>query len=216
MKPDSEVQQDVLDALEWEPSIDVAHIGVSVEKGVVTLNGHVATLAEKMAAERVAGHVRGVRAIAQEIEVRPLHTHTTSDDEIAKRAVKILDWDVTLPKEVVKVTVQHGWVTLTGDVSSPHQRSAAEEDVARLHGVTGVTNALQIVPNLAFADLKERIEAALMRNAALEAKGIEVEVEDGRVILKGKLRSWYERQVLLDTLFKAPGVTAVEDQMRIV
>lgn len=212
---DNQLRQDVLDELEWEASIQAAHIGVAAENGVVTLTGHVATFAQKHSAERAAGCVRGVRAIAQEIEVRPANANTTSDDEIAKRAVKILDWDVMVPKGVVEVKVQQGWVTLGGDVDWQYQRNAAGDDVRKLHGVKGVNNGITIKQKVEVPDLQNRIENALKRNAEIEAKGIKISVRGGRVTLAGQVHDWSERRVLENAVWSAPGVTAVEDQVSI-
>jgi osmotically-inducible protein OsmY len=149
---DKQLRQDVIDALEWEPSISAAYIGVAVENGVVTLSGHVSTYAEKVVAERVTERVDGVRGIAQEIEVRDSCARGNSDDEVARRALAAIDWDSWLPKETVRVRVEDGHVTLSGSVEWEYQRTGAEEDVRRLRGVLGLTNLISINPRAHAAD----------------------------------------------------------------
>lgn len=205
----------VVAALDWEPSIEGAGIAVGVKDGVVSLSGHVRTYVEKLKAEQVVRHVRGVRAIAEELEVRPLHTHTRADDEIAKRAVDILSWDVLVPSQSVQVKVQDGWVTLNGEVDWQYQRTAAEDDVRKLSGVLGVTNLINIKPRVHSEDIKFRIEEALKRNALIEADGVRVKVEDGKVTLEGRVHTWYERDVLETAVWAAPGVNAVDDRVTV-
>src|SRR6516162_1906364 len=138
-----QLRQDVVDELEYEPSVDAAHIGVAVDKGVVTLTGHVASYAEKQAAIAAVRRVKGVRAIAEEIEVRYPLDKKTSDDEIAQRAINILDWDTMVPSNSIQVMVHNGWVTLTGSVDWHYQKKQADEDVRKLSGVRGVTNTIE-------------------------------------------------------------------------
>lgn len=145
---DRQLRQNVIDELEFEPSINAANIGVAVGDGVVTLTGHVTSFAEKVAAEHAAGRVKGVRAIAQEIEVRYPSDRKTADEEIAKRALSILKWDALVPHDSVKVTVQKGWVTLSGELVWHYQKKAAETSVRKLSGVTGVTNGIVIKPTV--------------------------------------------------------------------
>ena len=212
---DKVLRNHVLAALDWEPSIDTSGIAVGAKDGVVTLSGHVRTYVEKLKAEQVVRNVRGVHAIAEALEVRPLHTHTRADDEIAKRAVDILNWDVMVPSEAVKVKVQEGWVTLTGDVDWQYQRTAAEDDVRKLSGVLGVTNLVTIRPRAQSADIKKRIEEALRRNALVEADNIRIDVADGKVTLEGRVNTWYERDVLETAVWAAPGVNSVDDRVTV-
>lgn len=163
------VRQDVLDQLEFEPSIDAANIGVAVEDGVVTLTGHVWSYAQKLSAERATRQVKGVRAIAQEIEVRYPTDKKTADDEIAKRALNVLKWHAMIPQDAVKVTVQKGWVTLTGEVNWQYQRKAAEDAIWKLSGVTGVTDSISLKPTVSVSDIKKKIEDAL--NSARANRG---------------------------------------------
>jgi len=213
---DITLRQNVLDELEFEPSLDAANIGVAVEDGVVTLTGHVGSYAEKVAAEHVVQRVRGVRAVAQEIEVRYAADKKTADDQIAKRALDIIAWDTTVPEDKVMVKVENGWITLTGEVAWQFQRTAAEHAVRRLTGVVGVTNLMTVRPHVDAAGVKHRIEDALKRNAELEAGAIRVNVVGGKVTLEGNVRAWHERAVAERAAWAAPGVNAVEDHLTVV
>ncbi|WP_454854545.1 BON domain-containing protein [Rhizobium binxianense] len=208
---DSNIRQDVLDELEFEPSIDAANIGVAVEDGIVTLTGHVASYAEKTTAEAATRRVKGVRAIAEEIEVRYPERKKHADDEIAARALKIISWDTALPDAAINVTVQRGCVTLTGEVPWHFQRIAAEGAVRRLGGVVVVVNRLTVRPTVNITDIRSRIESALQRNAEIEADGVHVDVSNGKVGLRGNVHSWNERRAAEHAAWSAPGVTMVEN-----
>jgi osmotically-inducible protein OsmY len=218
MIDDRLLQAEIMDELVWTPNVDTAHIGVTVRDGVVTLSGFVSTLAEKPAAERAARRVKGVRGIAEEIEVRLPAAHQRSDEEIAERAVKLLSWDVEVPEAQtqIQVKVEKGVVTLTGFVSSHFQKQAAENDVTHLSGVTGLVNQIQVgsnVPSPYLNDLQEKIEAALRRSAQLEASQISVMHSGHKVTLQGQVRSWWELQVAETAAWSAPGVIEVDDQL---
>lgn len=210
---DLELRQLVIDELDFEPSINAANIGVSVEKGVVTLTGHVASYVEKIAAERAALRVKGVKAIAQEIEVRYPDHQKRSDDEIAQRAVNILHWSVQVPEGSIHVKVEKGWVTLTGAVEWQYQRLAAESAVRKLSGISGVSNLIEIRPRVAAADVHRKIMDSLKRNAEIEADSIRVTVDNDKVTLEGKVKAWYERGLAERAAWSAPGVKVVEDRL---
>jgi len=212
---DLDLRQRVIDELEFEPSVDAANIGVAADKGIVTLTGHVASYAEKLAAERAAQRVKGVRGIAQEIEVRTPAGKRKADDEIAAQAVNIIAWDTTIPDEMVKVKVQSGWITLTGKVDWQYQKVAAEHAVRKLSGVVGVSNLIEIKAQVQVSDVKSRIENALKRSAELEAGGIRVHVSKTKVVLDGRVHSWHERDAAKRAAWSVPGVTAVDDQLAI-
>jgi osmotically-inducible protein OsmY len=212
---DSTLRQDIIDELEFEPSINAAHIGVAVERGVVTLTGHVSTYAQKAAAEEVVRRVKGVKGIAQEIEVRLIGANQTADDEIVKRVLNSLRWTTLVPQDSVQIEVQDGWVTLTGRVDWHYQRAAAENAVSDLAGVKGFYNNIEVTPDASAADVKKRIEDALKRNAEVEAKAIRVEVRDGKVTLEGKVNTWAERRAAERAAWSAPGVRSVEDLLTI-
>lgn len=212
---DIALRQDVLDELDFEPSINAAHIGVAVDHRVVTLTGHVSTYAQKAAAEGVVRRVKGVRGIAQDIEVRPFGAHATADDEIARRAVTILAWNTTIPENAVQITVQHGWVTLTGSVTWQYQKTAATDVVQRLGGVVGISNNIEIRPHLTSADVRKKIKSALVRSAEIEAQAIQVSMADGIVRLEGHVRTWSERMAAERAAWSIPGVTQVDDRISV-
>jgi osmotically-inducible protein OsmY len=213
---DTAIRQNIIDELDFEPSVKAAHIGVSVDSGVVTLSGHVCSYAEKLAAERAAKRVKGVRAIAQEIEVRYPNDLKTADDEIAKRAVNILAWSAVVPKDAVQVKVQDGWVTLSGKLDWQFQRTAAETEIRRLSGVAGVINSITIKSHVQSADVKRKIEDALKRSAEVEAQSIRVSLlGDGKVALDGEVHDWQERDAVSLAAWSAPGVVSVEDRLTI-
>jgi len=208
-----DLRRNVLNELAWDPTFDATHIGVAADNGVVTLTGHVSTYAEKLAAERAAQRVTGVRGIAEEIEVRPPYAKKTKDDEIAERAVRILQWDVSVPPGRILVKVEKGWVTLTGTVDWDYQRGAAAADIQKLSGVVGLMNLIKVEPAVRAADVKQKIEDAFRRNAVLDAGEIRVSAVDGTITLNGRVRNWSERNTAERAAWSAPGVTAVEDRL---
>jgi osmotically-inducible protein OsmY len=212
---DKDLQQAVHDELEWDPSVDAAHIGITANNGVVTLTGHVGSYAQKWAVERAAGRVFGVKAVAEELDVRCPSDTKNADDEIAKRAVQILSWDIRVPADKVKVKVEKGRVTLSGELHWYYQRNAAESDIRKLHGVTAVVNNITIKPTVQASDVREKITSALRRNAQVEASKISVTADGGRVTLSGNVDSWYERNLAERTAWSAPGVTQVEDRLTV-
>jgi osmotically-inducible protein OsmY len=213
---DLNLRQNIIDELEFEPRVSSAHIGVAVKDGVATLSGHVGSYAEKLAAEKAVKRVRGVKAIAEEIDVRFPEDKKTADDDIAMRALNLLRWSAVVPTDSVMVKVQDGWVSLSGQVNWQFQRSAAEVEIRRLSGVVGVVNSINIKPRVQPVDVKHQIEAALKRNAEIDAQGIRVSVEDGgRVFLDGYVHDWREREAAEDAAWLAPGVMRVDDRLRI-
>lgn len=182
---DSELQQDVLRQLQWEPSINAAHIGVSVKNGVVTLSGHVESYAEKYAAENGAKRVLGVRAVANELDVKLADSSKRTDEDIALDAVGALKRHSLVPDDKIKATVNDGWITVEGEVGWQFEKEAAENAVRYLTGVKGVINAISVKPRVTPNDIKFKIEQAIKRSAELDAPRITVEVEGGKVTLPG-------------------------------
>ncbi len=211
---DKQLRQLVVDELEYEPSIDAADIGVAAENGVVTLSGHVTDYVQKMAAERAAWRVKGVKGIAQKIEVRLSGDKKWNDDEIAQRALNILAWNTLVPKDCIRVKVSDGWITLSGGVNWNYQRQAAENEVRKLSGVKGVTNSITLNSAVRAGDLKRRIQDALKRHAEVEADAVRVEVrDDGTVRIEGRVDNWSEMQAVEHAVWSAPGVQRVDDHL---
>lgn len=211
---DLEIRQKVVDELDFEPSLDAASIGVAVDAGIVTLTGTVRSYAEKVSAEQAALRVKGVRGIAEKIKVNYPFQKKTGDSELAQRAINVLAWDTTIPDEAVKVKVQDGWLTLTGEVQWQYQKMAAETAVRKLSGVTGLSNQISVKqPSVSVSDIKKRIEEALKRDAELEAHNIHVNVANNVVTLEGRIHNWNERYAAERAAWSAPGVMSVADRL---
>ena len=213
MSDDRQLQQDVLAELNWEPAVTAAHIGVTASAGVVTLSGHVDSYAGKVAAEQAARRVKGVKAVAEEIEVRLPFDVERSDDEIAAAAIDRLAWNVSLPRDSIKVRVEHGWVTLTGEVAWGYQKAAVEEDIRPLLGVVGVSNQTTIKSRVNTANLSDDITHALHRSWFFDPDNISVRADGGRVRLTGTVHSPHDRQVAAITAWSAPGATEVQNDI---
>jgi len=215
MKTNIELQRDVMDELQFEPSVDASKIGVTAKDGIVTLTGKVSNYAEKYAASEAAARVAGVKAVTDETKVDLPQAHLRDDQDIAQAAVHALKWHVWVPQGAIKVKVEQGWVTLEGTVGFKFQQTAAEEAVQDLTGVTGVSNLINLKSAVAPSDLKMRIEEALKRAAELDAENIKVEVVGNKVVLRGNVSSWAERDEAERAAWSAPGVWTVDDRLEI-
>lgn len=215
MKTDAQLQRDVIEELKWDPSVGRGEIGVAARDGVVTLSGQVDTYAQKYAAEAAAKRVGGVRAVAEDLLVQPPLTSTRTDTDMAHAALAAIRWDTEVPQDALTLRVENGWITLEGAVEWNYQKSAAERAVRYLTGVRGLTNLIVVRPDVSVSELRNKIEEALKRSAALDAKHIEVEAHEGSVVLSGKVRSWAERVDAERAAWSAPGVSNVEDRILI-
>jgi osmotically-inducible protein OsmY len=211
IRTDQEIQKDVMAELRWDAQIQPNEIGVAVKDGVVTLTGWVDSYLKKWSAEDAARRVAGVKAVANDLEVK-LATERT-DPDIAAAAVHALEWDSSVPAGKVQVTVSKGWVTLRGEVEWQYQRQSAESVVRRLAGVKGVTNLIIVKPSTTPSELKKKIEDALIRNAQLDAKNITVEVQGSKAILRGTVRAWIEKEEAGRVAWSAPGITEVDNRI---
>ena len=213
---DKDLKQHVENALEWEPSLDASDIGVSVDEAVVTLRGNVASYAEKMAAERVALRVYGVKAVANDLTVHLPSAFERTDTEIAQAAVSALKWNTMIPNDRITLAVANGWLTLNGTLDWQYQKDAAGRAVRELTGVKGVTNSIVVQPRVKTIEVRDKIEAAFKRSAEIDARRINVTAQDGKVILSGNVHSWAEREEAERAAWAAPGVTQVDDHLAVV
>lgn len=215
MKSDVQIQKDVLDELRWEPMLAAHEIGVAVKNGVVTLSGQVDSYGKKLAAERVAKNVSGVKALAEDIQIGVSPVYRKTDAEIADAVLQALKWHTAVQDERVKIKVEDGIVTLDGEVDWEYQKTAAKTSIENLIGVRAVLNFITIKPKVIPADVKGKIEASFQRHASLDARQINVLVSGSKVTLKGKVRSFIEKEDATKAAWSAPGVTTVEDKIEI-
>jgi len=215
MKTDKQLQREVEEELAWDPAVNVTDIGVEVKERVVTLSGHPASYAEKLAAEKAAQRVAGVKAVVVEMDIRLAHGDIRTDEEIANAVRSILSWSVGLPESSVKVQVEKGWVTLRGEVNWAFQRHVVTRTISHMRGVTGVSNLIDVGGDLAADDICEKIGKALQRHAEREANHIGVTAHEGTVTLTGKVDSYAERSAARGAAWSAPGVHAVVDNLTV-
>ncbi|TAM04421.1 MAG: BON domain-containing protein [Paraburkholderia sp.] len=215
MRSDIELKRDVEAELAWDKSINLAAIGVEVSNGVVTLSGHPPSFAAKLAAERAAGRVAGVRGLVVEMEVHLPGRDERSDEDIANTVRSILEWTVGVNNEDVQVQVEKGWVTLDGECDWGYQNHAAQHAISHLHGVKGVTDKIRFRGETSAEDIARGIRDAIQRHGEREAKHIGIEISDGTAILTGKVASHAERHLIRGAAKATPGVRSVVDLLEV-
>jgi osmotically-inducible protein OsmY len=213
MRSDSDIRRDVEDELRWDPDIDATDIAVNVHNGVVTLTGFVRGYVQKYQAESDAKRVAGVVAVANDLEVRLPDIDERPDPEVARDAIARIKSELPYSWEKIRGVVKNGWLTLEGEVEWNYQRVRAEEAVRRVRGLKGVTNNIEVKPQVAPAEIKRKIEEALRRAAEIDADWITVETVGSEVILRGTVRSWAERQDAERAAWSAPGVAKVDNRI---
>lgn len=215
MKSDSQLKANVEEELDWDPAVRLTSIGVEVKDGIVTLAGHLDSYAEKIAAERAAQRVSGVKGVAVELDIRLLGSASRTDGDIAATAAEALRWNASIPHDSIHVMVEDGWITLSGDVDWNFERANAEATVHALIGVKGVNNVIKLKHRVSPIDVKSKIEAALYRSAHLNGRNIKVSVDGDTVTLTGKIRSLADRRMMKNAAWAAPGVFKVVDDLKI-
>jgi osmotically-inducible protein OsmY len=215
MRTDTDLQKDIVAELKWEPSLRNDDIAVAVRDGVVTLAGFVDSFVDKWKAERVVSRIKGVKAIANDLEVKLPSTSSRPDPDIARAALDALSWNISVPQDRIKVKVEKGWITLEGDVDGYYQKEAAERAVRYLTGVKGVSNLITLRARPAPSDVKQRIKEALQRGAQFDAEHITVDIEGNKAILRGTVRSHAEMRDAERAARNAPGVIEVENRLTV-
>ncbi len=216
MRTDGQIKQDILDELVFQPNIDETQIGVIVEDGVVTLTGIVDDFYKKVAAEKAIKKIKGVRAVAEDIEVKYGTEYQKTDKEIAKAIVGAFEWNTAVPEDKISIEVRNGWITLSGVVEFWYQKDAARCVIKNIIGVKGIMNNIEIVPSIAVEQVQEKINSAFKRLADIEAENITVEVDQNTVTLHGIVNSIKEKEEAANTAYLAPGINRVVNKLSVM
>jgi len=216
MKSDLQIQKDVMDEIKWEPYLNASQIGVAVKNGIVTLSGSVDTYFKKVTAEKAAARVSGVKAVAEDIQVGISPGMKRTDTAIAEAVISSLKWHSAVQDEKIKIKVEDGVVRLDGEVEWQYQRSNAASAVEHLSGVKSVINAIRVKPVATPAAVEQKIQAAFMRSATVDAGKVTAEVHNGEVTLHGKVRSIAEKQDAETAAWNAPGICQVDSMITVV
>lgn len=215
MHTDEEIQREVLEELKWDMRVHPNEVGVSVKDAIVNLTGWVDSYSKKLAAEAAAHRVHGVKAVANDLEVRLPGSAERTDHDLAEAVLNALRWDAGIPAGKLDVTVSQGWVTLKGEVEYGFQKKDAEKAIRHISGIKGITNLITIKPRVSPTDLRQQIERELVRNAKTDASNIQVEAEGGKVVLRGTVRSYAEKKAAEEAAWATPGVTEVRNLIMI-
>jgi osmotically-inducible protein OsmY len=215
MITDAQIQKDVMTELKLTPFLNATEIGVAVKNGIVTLSGNVNSYAKKMAAEKAATKIRGVKAVAEEIEVVYPNSDKKPDAEIAAAILYTIKWNAYIPDDKIKVKVEDGWVTLEGEVEWEFQRGSAKRVVGEVAGVRGINDLLTLKPKATLTEIKKKIQDAFQRSATLDSDKIKIEIIGSKVILSGKIRSWAEKKDAGNAVWLMPGVTTVDNRLEV-
>jgi len=210
-RTDRDIHMDVMETLAFDPQIGEQNIAVSVKDGIVTLSGEVENHVQKVAAEQAVKRVMGVRGFAEELEVNPPAHHRRTDTELVEAALNTLKWSVLVPADRIQVKVEHGWVTLLGEVNWNFERESAQDAITKLTGVRGVSNKITVKPHVAPTDVKRKIIREFERAARQDAQQVQVKVSGGIVSLEGTVQDWAEYDEAERAAWSAPGVTEVRN-----
>ena len=213
MSGDNELQQKIVQELEWDPSVDARHITVAVKNGIVTLGGYVEQFSDKTHAERAVERINGVLAVIDQVELELPGVSHRNDLDIVESALTAMKLNVLIPKDRLKIIAQNGWITLEGSVDWQYQRMAAEDTVRTIRGIKGISNKISIQAEGLKADIKDKIRGALVRNAQLDSTQIDIDISGNKATLSGHVRSWSEKHQAEAATWSAPGIAAVENNI---
>jgi osmotically-inducible protein OsmY len=215
MKSDIQIQEDVMEELKWEPFLNASEIGVAVKNGIVTLSGQVDSYSKKLTAENAAKKIAGVKAIAEDIQIGVSPAYNKTDTEIAEAVLYALKWHSAVQEEKIKIKVEDGNVKLEGEIEWVYQRNSAKTAIENLAGVRSVINLITVKSRIIPSDIQQKISSAFHRSATIDAEKITAEVMGSRVILRGNVRSFAEKEDALSAAWNAPGVISVDSKLEI-